>query len=67
MITSELTFYETHQEDLAYLYRGKYLLIKNERVQGVYPTSQEAYQAAWQKFGSETFLVQLCSEKLTTP
>ncbi len=67
MLTTELTFYETHQQELALNHSGKYLLIKNQRLQGIYETSQEAYEAAWQKFGSETFLVQHCQIKETSP
>lgn len=57
-LEKELEYYKTNQEELVRKYVGKFLVIKNQEVQGVYDTEIEAYNKAKEKFELGTFLIQ---------
>ena len=59
-LQKQLEYFKTHQEELVKKYEGKFLVIKNQEVQGVYDTEMEAYTEAKKKFELGTFLIQHC-------
>jgi len=59
-LQKELAFFKEHQEELVKKYEGKFLVIKNQEVQGVYNSEIEAYTDAKSKFELGTFLIQQC-------
>lgn len=61
MLDKEFKYYQEHQEELLKNYDGKFLVIKDEKIQGAYSTQLEAYSEAKKKFEVGTFLIQLCS------
>ena len=61
MLDKEFIYYKDHQEDLVREYNGKFLVIKDERIQGAYDTELEAYTESKKKFDLGTFLIQHCS------
>ena len=61
---AEKAFFTSQREMLARRYPGHYLLIKNEKVIGAYPTFDEAVDAGVEKFDSGPFLVQSADEPL---
>lgn len=61
MLDKEFKYYQEHQEELLKNYNGKFLVIKDEKIQGAYNTQLEAYSEAKKKFEVGTFLIQLCS------
>jgi len=42
--------------------RDKFVLIHGDRVEGVWPTTEEALQAGYERFGLEPFLVKKITE-----
>ena len=59
-LQKELEFFKAHQEELVRQHEGKFLVIKDQVVQGVYDTELEAYTDAQNKFELGTFLIQRC-------
>lgn len=55
----EFDYYKENQDELVRKYQGKFLVIKDRQVQGVYDSEIEAYQAAQKKFILGSFLIQL--------
>ena len=45
-LDTELKYYESHKADLLQAYRGQVVVISGEALLGVFPTEEEAYQAA---------------------
>ena len=56
----ELEYFKRHQEELVQKYEGKFLVIKNQKIEGVYDTEIEAYAEAKKKFELGTFIIQHC-------
>ena len=56
----ELAYFIAHQDELVKQHRGKVLVIRDERVEGVYGTPLEAYLSAQQRFPAGTFMIQPC-------
>ena len=56
---SELSYYKENQKELVEKYQGKFVVIKDKEVQGVYDTKIEAYAEAQKNFELGTFLIQL--------
>lgn len=54
----EFNYYKQHQKELVEQYSGKFLVIKDDIVQGAYNTEIEAYQEAQKKYELGTFLIQ---------
>lgn len=57
-LKQELEFFKKNQEELVKQYEGKFLVIKDCKVQGVYDTEIAAYTEASKKFDLGTFLIQ---------
>lgn len=56
----QLEYFKSNQDELIKKYEGKFLVIKDQEVQGVYSTEMEAYINAKNKFELGTFLIQQC-------
>ncbi len=59
-LKKELEYFKTHQDELVKKHEGKFLVIKDQQVQGVYETELGAYTEAKEKFTLGTFLIQQC-------
>jgi hypothetical protein len=60
MLQKEYEFYLTNQEELVKKYLNKFLVIKNQKIVGVYDTKQEAYDTSTSSLELGTFLIQHC-------
>lgn len=60
MLEKEFEYYVTHQDELVKLYAGKFIVIKNEKVIGVYNSEIDAYTDMVTKEDAGTFLIQEC-------
>lgn len=60
MLEKEFKFYLDNQEKLVKKYSGKFLVIKNEEVIGVYDSDEEAYFHTISEHEAGTFLIQFC-------
>ena len=61
MLNTEFKYYQKHQQELVEKYNGKFLIIKDEKIEGAFSTQLEAYIEAKKKFEVGTFLIQLCT------
>ncbi len=59
-LEKELQFFKKNQDDLLRQYEGKFLVIKDEKVAGVYDSEVQAYNEAQKQFALGTFLIQQC-------
>lgn len=59
-LRDELEYFKANQVELVEKYEGKFLVIKNQKIQGVYDTEMDAYTDAKKKFELGTFLIQQC-------
>jgi hypothetical protein len=59
-LQKELEYFKAHQEELVKQYEGKFVIIKDQKVEGVYDTEIEAYTEAQKKFELGTFMIQQC-------
>lgn len=59
-LKKEFEYYVEHQQELVGKYRGKYLIIKDQEVVGVYDTEMEAYIDGNKKYKAGEFLLQPC-------
>lgn len=57
---TELAFFKNNLEHLLDKYQGKYLVIKGEKLLGVYDSEIDAVQETAEKEEMGTFLVQMC-------
>jgi uncharacterized protein (DUF1330 family) len=46
MLDKEFKYYTSHQDELVKKYNGKFLVIRDENVEGAYNTQLEAYTEA---------------------
>jgi len=60
-LQKQLEYFKSHQDELVKKYDGKFLVINEQKVQGVYDTEIEAYTDAKKKFELGVFLIQQCS------
>lgn len=60
MLEKEFQYYLDNQDSLVKKYKGKFLVIKDNDVAGVYNTKQEAYDNSTSKYQLGTFLIQEC-------
>jgi hypothetical protein len=61
MLDKEFKYYTDNQEELVKNYNGKFLVIKDKKIEGAYNSQLEAYTEAKKKFEVGTFLIQRCS------
>lgn len=59
-LQKQLEYFKSHQQELVKRYEGKFLVIKDQEVKGVYDTEIEAYTEAKKQFELGTFLIQHC-------
>ena len=60
LLQKELEYFKTHQAELVKKYEGKFLVIKNQEIQGVYDTEMDAYTDTKKELELGTFLIQKC-------
>ena len=60
MLKEELQYYIDHQQELVEKYEGKFIVIKEKKVIGVYDTLEDAYIEAQKEHELGTFLIQEC-------
>ena len=61
MLESEFAYYLEHQAELAKKHEGKFVVIKGQKVIGVYDDEIEAMTKTAEEHELGTFLVQKCS------
>ena len=59
-LQKQLEYFKTNQKELVEKYKGKFLVIKDQKVQSIHDTEIEAYTDAKKKFELGTFLIQQC-------
>ena len=57
---TELAFFIEHQDELVRKHRGRTLVIRGERVEGVYDSTLDAYLDAQAKFDLGSYMIQRC-------
>lgn len=62
MLKKEFQYYLDNQSDLVKKYLNKYLVIKGEKIIGVYDTIEDAYIEPQKEHELGTFLIQFCQE-----
>jgi len=60
MLEKEFQYYLDHQDELVNKYNGKFIVIKNEKIIGVYNSHSEAYNKSEKKEPLGSFLIQHC-------
>ena len=60
MLEKEYAYYQNNKKTLLKEYRGKFLVIKDEKVQNTFENEKEAYQYAVANFELGKFLIQQC-------
>lgn len=60
-LQKEFDFYLAHQDDLVEKYNGRFLVIKDDQVQGDFDAQMDAYTWATERFALGTFLIQRVS------
>lgn len=60
MLKQEFQYYIDNQNELVKKYRGKFIVIKDKQVIGVYDTEIEAYTESVKAHELGTFLIQEC-------
>lgn len=60
MLKKEFTYYLKHQSDLVKKYGDRFIVLKDEKVIGVYASHFEAYNETVKKEELGTFLIQHC-------
>lgn len=61
-LTKEFNYFIQNLHDLVQKYRGKFLLIRHQSVQGAYDSEEIAIREGMKKYPLGTFLVQECSD-----
>ncbi|HEX9735674.1 MAG TPA: hypothetical protein VGG06_27255 [Thermoanaerobaculia bacterium] len=56
-LDQELKTYDSHRYELLGRARGKYVLIKKDRILGEFESQQDALHRGYDEFGNEPFLV----------
>jgi hypothetical protein len=60
MLQQELSYYIENQEEFLEKYKGKFLVIKEKTIIGVYKSEIEAYTETVKQHDLGTFLIQEC-------
>lgn len=61
MLKEEFHYYVDHQDEMVKQYDGKYIVLKNKKVIGVYDNAVDAYMLTAKEHELGTFLVQKVS------
>jgi hypothetical protein len=59
-LETQIAFFRKHQDELAKKHHGKFVLIHDESIDGVYDSELEAYTVAKQAYAPGTFLIREC-------
>lgn len=59
LFEQEQAYFDAHKADLLQHHNGKYALIKDDQLAGVYDTEQAAYEAGVHRFGLASFFIKL--------
>jgi hypothetical protein len=59
-LEKEFQFYLDHQDELVKKYKGKFIVIKNQQVIGVFDDAKTAFIETQKKHEVGTFLIQEC-------
>jgi hypothetical protein len=59
-LEKEFNYYLEHQDELVKKYKGRFVVVKNQNVIGVFDTEIEAVEETAKKHELGTFLVQKC-------
>jgi len=59
-LEKEFKFYLEHQDEFVKKYKGKFIVIKNREVLGVFDSELEAIEKTAEKHELGTFLIQKC-------
>jgi hypothetical protein len=62
MLEKERKYFETHRAEWLKQHSGKFVLVKEEELVGVYNTQQEALIEGARRFGTSSFLVRQVEE-----
>ena len=57
MLEKEIAFYEKNLENWLSLYQGKFVLVKDEELVGVYDSNEQALTAGASLFGLASYLI----------
>jgi hypothetical protein len=60
MLEKEFKYYVDNQKELVKQYNGKFIVIKDEKIIGAYPSEIIAYTETIKNNELGTFLIQLC-------
>ena len=60
ILEQEFDYYIENQRDLVDKYNGKYLVIKDKKIQGAYEMIFDALNFGKEKFGMGNFIIQKC-------
>lgn len=63
ILEQEVAFYRAHKKELLRLHKGKFVLIKGERLVDVFETARSAYAGGLKEFGNVPFLIQEVRER----
>lgn len=58
MLEKEFKYYLEHQEELVREYEGKFIVIVDDNIKGVFDSEIEAYQSGKLEYGLGKFLIQ---------
>lgn len=56
-LQDEISWFNANRAFIAQNYNGQWVLIKDQKIQGAYPTDQAAISAGFQMFKNQPFLV----------
>lgn len=62
MLKDEFQYYLNHQSELVSQYEGKFIVLKDEKIIGVYDSNAIAYSETLKNHELGTFLIQFCQE-----
>jgi hypothetical protein len=61
MMLQNISFYGRNKDQINKIYKGKYLVIKDEKISGVFNSWREACLQGLASFGEDSFLVKYCA------
>ena len=56
-LETELRFFEAHRAELVAQAKGRYALVKDDRLAGIFDDQNEAIRIGYEMFGNQAFLV----------
>jgi hypothetical protein len=63
VLAAELATYEANRQELLQCGAGQCVLVKGSEIVGLYPTSDEAYEAGLARFGLTPFMIREVRER----